>query len=111
MQIEKKQWFVLILKIQKVLKRFSRTYFWYIFFAQLSRRDILEIRNKICADTEIVVLTNATQIHKEAIIQTLSKIDRCMFKLDSGIESTINKINMPAQPVNISSFIKNVKQN
>jgi len=72
--------------------------------------DTIEMRNEICPDTEIVVLTNATQIHKAHIIESLQKIDRCMFKLDAGFDSTIEKINKPLQPSNVAKFIELVKQ-
>ncbi len=72
--------------------------------------DVIDIRNEFSPLTEIVVLTNATQIHKPNIIKSLQKIDRCMFKLDSGVESTIQKINQPVKSPNIEEFIKNITQ-
>lgn len=72
--------------------------------------DVIEVRNEICPQTEIVVLTNATQIHKEFIFDTLCKVDRCMFKLDSAIESTILKINQPGKAPNVPAFIEQVKK-
>ena len=72
--------------------------------------DVIEIRNEFCPSTEIVVLTNATQTHKPHIIKSLQKINRCMFKLDSGVESTFQKINQPLQSLNIQYFTKNIAQ-
>lgn len=71
--------------------------------------DVISIRNLYSPQTEIVVLTNATQIHKPHILAALSKIDRCMFKLDSAVEATIQAINQPSQPIEIDSFVEKIK--
>jgi len=73
-------------------------------------QDVLEIRNEISPKTEIVVLTNATQIHKSHILNTLLSVDRCMFKLDSAINSSVEKINQPGKPADVAKFIEQVKQ-
>ncbi|HON52021.1 MAG TPA: radical SAM protein [Bacteroidales bacterium] len=70
--------------------------------------DVIAIRNEFAPKTEIVVLTNATQIHKPSILQALEKVDRCMFKLDSAIESTIRAINQPGKQLNVQDFIKHI---
>jgi wyosine [tRNA(Phe)-imidazoG37] synthetase (radical SAM superfamily) len=72
--------------------------------------DVTNLRNKYAPQSEVVVLTNATQMHKAHILQALSTIDRCMFKLDSAIEATIQAINQPAQPVTIESFIEKISK-
>lgn len=70
--------------------------------------DVISIRNSIAPDTEIVVLTNATQIHKPTILQALERVDRCMFKLDSAIQSTTIAINQPGKNPDIDAFIQQV---
>ena len=70
--------------------------------------DAIDIRNELSPHSEIVVLTNATQMHKQHILDALQKIDRCMFKLDSAIEQSIQNINQPAQTPNVENFIQNV---
>lgn len=70
--------------------------------------DVIQIRDTYAPQAEIVVLTNATQIHKPEILQTLERVDRCMFKLDSAIQSTAIAINQPGKQPNIDDFIANV---
>ncbi len=72
--------------------------------------DVIEMRNSLAPKTEIVVLTNATQIHKPHIIEALSKVNRCMFKLDSAISSTIQSINQPNQTIDIEKYIENLRK-
>src|SRR5690606_9932656 len=72
--------------------------------------DVIEIRNTLAPNAEIVVLTNATQIHKHHIFDALSKVDRCMFKLDSALSSTIQAINQPSQTIDIEKYIENIRK-
>lgn len=70
--------------------------------------DVIDIRNTYCPNAEIVVLTNATMMHKEKIMKALQKVDRCMFKLDSAIDSTQNIINQPGTERPLSYFINHI---
>lgn len=70
--------------------------------------DVIQIRNEYAPQSEIVVLTNATQIHKSHILETLELVDRCMFKLDSAIQSTAATINQPGKQLNVDAFIREV---
>lgn len=72
--------------------------------------DVIELRNTLAPNSEIVVLTNATQIHKQHIFDALSKVDRCMFKLDSALNSTIQAINQPSQTIDIEKYIENIRK-
>lgn len=77
-------------------------------FAQIID-DVIELRNTYSPQSEVVVLTNATQLHKPQILNALQKVDRCMFKLDSAITETIAAINQPANMDFLDNFISNVQ--
>ncbi|MFW5850882.1 MAG: radical SAM protein [Bacteroidota bacterium] len=72
--------------------------------------DVIDIRNTYCPNAEIVVLTNATMMHKEKIMKALQKVDRCMFKLDSAIDSSRNTINKPGTEHSLSYFINHMSK-
>ena len=76
-------------------------------FAQIIG-DVIELRNTHSPQSEVVVLTNATQLHKPQILSALQKVDRCMFKLDSAIAQTIAAVNQPANMDFLNNFISNV---
>ncbi len=70
---------------------------------------VIELRNTYSPQSEVVVLTNATQLHKINIVNALQKVDRCMFKLDSAIPETISAINQPANKDFLSNFVRNIQ--
>ncbi|MDA3882816.1 MAG: radical SAM protein [Bacteroidales bacterium] len=72
--------------------------------------DVIDIRNTYCPNAEIVVLTNATMMHKEKIMKALHKVDRCMFKLDSAIDVSRNSINQPGTEHSLSYFINHMSK-
>lgn len=76
-------------------------------FAQIID-DVIELRNAYSPQSEIVVLTNATQLFKPEIVTALQKVDRCMCKLDSAIPETIAAINQPANENFLENFVHNV---
>ncbi|MDR1760902.1 MAG: radical SAM protein [Bacteroidales bacterium] len=73
-------------------------------FAQIID-DVIQLRNTYSPQSEVVVLTNATQLHKTQVFNALQKVDRCMLKLDSAIPETIAAINQPANMSFIDNFI------
>lgn len=72
--------------------------------------DTIALRNTYFPDAKISVLSNATMLHKQDIIEALLKADQSLLKLDSGIESSINQINQPAKAVSVSKLIEQFKQ-
>jgi wyosine [tRNA(Phe)-imidazoG37] synthetase (radical SAM superfamily) len=71
--------------------------------------DVIVLRNTHSPQSEVVVLTNATQLHKPHILSALQEVDRCMFKLDSAIPETIAAINQPAQRDYLENFVHNIQ--
>jgi wyosine [tRNA(Phe)-imidazoG37] synthetase (radical SAM superfamily) len=72
--------------------------------------DTLIIRDELCPDARIAVLSNSTMLHKPKIVEALKKIDDNILKLDSGIPSTIRLLDQPVGRFNIQSVINNIKQ-
>ncbi len=71
--------------------------------------DTIAIRNKYFPNTNISVLSNATQIHKKSIIKALNKVDHNILKLDSAIDKTYQLINRPKAKINVSTLVERMK--
>lgn len=71
--------------------------------------DVVELRNALCPDTKISVLSNATFSHKPKVFAALQKIDNNILKLDSGIEDTIRLINQPAANFSLQKVVESLK--
>jgi wyosine [tRNA(Phe)-imidazoG37] synthetase (radical SAM superfamily) len=72
--------------------------------------DTIKLRDRIFPDTEITVLSNASQIHKKKVFDALNKIENNVLKLDSVFEGTFQKINQPAPGLQLKSIIENIKK-
>lgn len=75
-------------------------------FAQIID-DVIQLRNTYSPQSEVVVLTNATQLYRTEILSALHKVDRCMCKLDSAIDGTLTVINQPATGDFLNNFVHN----
>lgn len=71
--------------------------------------DVIELRNALCPQTQISVLSNATFSHKPKIFAALQKIDNNILKLDSGIEATVRLINQPAANFSLQKTVEALK--
>lgn len=65
----------------------------------------LSLRDRYCPNAKVAVLTNATMLHSQPVLNALLKIDRAILKLDSAIESTREKINLPAKHIPFDRLI------
>jgi wyosine [tRNA(Phe)-imidazoG37] synthetase (radical SAM superfamily) len=72
--------------------------------------DTIQLRNSICPNAGIAVLSNATLIHKMSVSRALQKVDQNILKLDTVIEKSYQLINKPAAGVRISKVIENLKE-
>jgi wyosine [tRNA(Phe)-imidazoG37] synthetase (radical SAM superfamily) len=61
-------------------------------------KDTLRIKNKLCPESEITVLTNSTQLFRTEITDALKSIDNPYLKLDGAFNDTIQKIDAPVLP-------------
>ncbi|MDL2277746.1 radical SAM protein [Parabacteroides sp. OttesenSCG-928-G07] len=60
--------------------------------------DTIELRNQLCPDARIAVLSNATMLHKPDVFAALNKIEDNILKLDSVLDSRIRQLNVPNAP-------------
>jgi wyosine [tRNA(Phe)-imidazoG37] synthetase (radical SAM superfamily) len=58
----------------------------------------LKLRDRWSPHSKIAVLSNATQLHKPAVVEALKKIEYPILKLDSAFDETIHLINRPVSP-------------
>jgi len=71
--------------------------------------DTIELRNKYFPKAQISVLSNATQIHKQSVIDALNKVDQNILKLDSAVDSTFEIINQPKTSLNVAKLVDRLK--
>lgn len=60
--------------------------------------DTLALRDKYFPDVKVSVLTNSTMLHSQRVMDALRKVDNCLLKLDSAIDSTIKTLDRPVNP-------------
>ena len=57
--------------------------------------DTLTLRNRLCPQARVAVLSNSTMLHKESVFQALCKVDDNIMKLDSAFDMRIRQIDDP----------------
>ena len=67
---------------------------------------VIGLRNRYFPNSRIAVLTNASRIHKPAILNALSMIEDPVLKIDSGIEKTLKLIDCPVESFNLENAVK-----
>lgn len=71
--------------------------------------DTIQLRDQICPNARIAVLSNATMLHKASVVGALLKVDDNIQKLDSAIEETIRLIDCPTSNFNLANVVNNLK--
>lgn len=59
--------------------------------------DTLALRDELCPTARVSVLSNATMLHRESVCRALSRVDNNILKLDSAINDTARRMNLPLQ--------------
>lgn len=72
--------------------------------------DTISLRNEYFPSALVSVLSNSTMLHRKEVIESLGKIDQNIMKLDSGLMSTIEKLNQPVGKYAVGSVIDQLKQ-
>jgi len=72
--------------------------------------DTIEIRNELCPDALIAVLSNSTMLNKSSVVKALDKVDDNILKLDSGITETIMLMDQPVGKFDLRKLVANLKQ-
>ena len=57
--------------------------------------DTIMLRDHLCPEAKVAVLSNSTMLHKEDVFHALLKVDECIMKLDSVIDERICQIDDP----------------
>jgi wyosine [tRNA(Phe)-imidazoG37] synthetase (radical SAM superfamily) len=71
--------------------------------------DTLMLRNELCPEAGIAVLSNATLIHKTKVAKALRKVDQNILKLDTVNEKTFLLLNKPAKGVSLKRILENLE--
>ncbi len=73
--------------------------------------DTIELRDKICPNAKVSVLSNSTKIHKPKIFNALLKVDYNILKFDSAINATIHQLDQPVgKAINAQWLIDKLKK-
>ena len=71
--------------------------------------DTIGLRDRLTPKARIAVLSNATMLHKPAVIRALLKVEDNIQKLDSAFEETIRKIDCPTTHFKLNDVVENLK--
>lgn len=71
--------------------------------------DTIEIRDSVSPTSQIVVLSNASMVHKPKVKNALTRVDKNVLKLDTGIEKTFQLLNQPFGKIKLDDIINNLK--
>ena len=72
--------------------------------------DTIQLRDELAPDSKIAVLSNATMLHKPAVVEALKRVDDNILKLDSGILQTIYILNKPVGRFSLDSLVENLRK-
>lgn len=71
--------------------------------------DTIALRDELCPQARVSVLSNATQIHREDVRRALLRVDNNILKLDSAFDSTIQLINKPQGAFTVERTVERLK--
>lgn len=72
--------------------------------------DTLRERNRFYPSAKVVVLSNASQLHKPGVVQALKRVDQAALKLDSAFDATVKLINGPLMRVSVQRTVELMRQ-
>ena len=67
---------------------------------------IIELRDAALPDARIVVLTNGTRLTDASVRRALTRVDRCVVKIDAGREETFVRINRPLERITLEDITR-----
>ena len=71
--------------------------------------DTIALRDQICGQAKVSVLSNATQIHREDVRRALLRVDNNILKLDSAFDATVQLINKPQGSYSVERTVELMK--
>lgn len=60
--------------------------------------DTKALRDRYFPAAKVSVLTNATQLHRQDVVEALRSVDNNILKMDSAIQETVNALDRPTSP-------------
>ena len=72
--------------------------------------DVLNFIKKIKPEIPVAVLTNGTLLSNEAVRNEIINSDVVLPSLDAAVQSSFNKINRPAQIIDIQNYIQGIEK-
>ena len=71
--------------------------------------DTVSLRDRYAPQSKISVLSNATMLYRQEVVNALRHTDMPILKLDSAIDATLELLNRPAKKVAVSQLIEQLK--
>lgn len=73
--------------------------------------DTIELRDRLCPEAKVSVLTNSTRIFNPEVAEALKKVDNNILKLDAAVEQTMRLIDRPAsKDFTVDRVVEGLKQ-
>jgi wyosine [tRNA(Phe)-imidazoG37] synthetase (radical SAM superfamily) len=72
--------------------------------------DTILLRDKYFPKAKISVLSNATQVHKDSVMQALLKVDQNILKLDTANDDLLRIINRPTGKLDTRTIVERLKK-
>lgn len=72
--------------------------------------DTLKLRDKYYPQSKVVVLSNATLVHRKEIFEALTRVDEPTMKIDAPTNELVKKINNPYHGYDVNKVIESLKQ-
>ena len=73
--------------------------------------ETVRLRNQYLPNVKISVLTNASNLGNERVVEALKMIDEPILKIDTFIQSDFELINQPASGLSIATIVDNIASN
>lgn len=73
-------------------------------------KDVVELRDKMAPGAKIAVLSNATMLHKQSVVEALKRVDQNILKIDSAFQETIELHNQPKGNYKLNKVVEQIKQ-
>ena len=70
----------------------------------------LRLRDIYYPAAKVSVLTNATMLHRDAVVDALKKVDNPILKLDAATDELVGRINQPQGHYSVREVVENMKK-
>ena len=72
--------------------------------------DTLELRNRLCPNAKVAVLSNATRIDRDKVFNALLKVDQSILKLDTASDAIASVLNQPTHSYSVAQKVEELKR-